>query len=98
MSTDPELWRSLRVGDRVRLVEYPPEFLQPGSCIFPETIRVYKKLLKRKASLRIREIDEYGSPWIACRFRRRNGMYEWHFLSLNHDGIVKVKSRKRRAR
>ncbi len=98
MSTDPELWRSLRVGDRIRLVEYPPEFLQPGYCIHPDTVRVYKKLLKRKTSLRVYEIDEYDSPWIACRFRGRDGRYEWHTLRVDHDGIVKVQSRKRRTR
>lgn len=98
MSTDPELWRSLRVGDRVRLIEYPTEFLQPGYYIHPDTVRVYKGLLRRKTPLRVYEIDEYDSPWIACRFRRRNGGYEWHTLRVDHDGLAKVKSRNRRTR
>jgi len=98
MSKKIELWRTLKVGDYIRLVEYPPEFLQPGCVIFPETIRVYKKLVKRKRPLRISNIDEYGLPWIRCRFPIRNGRYEWHFLAMNHDGIVKVKRRKNRRR
>ncbi len=96
MATDPNLWRTLRVGDRIRFVEYPREFLQPGYCIFPETIRVYRKLLKRKSPLRAYEIDEYSSPWIRCRFVGRNGKLEWHFLSVNHDGFVKVIPRAKR--
>lgn len=94
MSTDPNLWRSFRVGDRIRLVEYPREFLRPGYLIFPETVRVYKKLLKRKSPLRICEIDEWNLPWVQFRFRRRSGAYEWHSLAVNHDGFVRVKSRR----
>jgi hypothetical protein len=92
-----ELWRTLRVGDRVRLTEIPPEFLQEGYVIFPETMRVYKKLLARRRSLRVFEIDEYGAPWIKCRFRRKNGTWEWHWLAIDHDGIARV-SKKHSAR
>jgi hypothetical protein len=95
MAAEIALWRTLKVGDKIRLVEYPPEFLQPGYVIFPETVCVYKKLLKRKSPLVVREIDEYGLPWVHCRFRQRNGRYEWHSLAVNHDGIAKVNRRKR---
>jgi hypothetical protein len=88
-----ELWRTLRVGDRVRLAEYPPEFLQKGYHILPETVRVYKKLLARGRPLRVFRIDEYGHPWVQCRFRRRDGRWEHHWLAFNHDGLVRVKKR-----
>jgi hypothetical protein len=94
MAKRKELWRTLKVGDRVRLVEMPPEFLQPGYRIFPETLRVYKKLVARGRPLRIWQIDEWGHPWIWCRFRRKNRRWEWHTLAVNHDGIAKVKARK----
>lgn len=93
MSTDPHLWRTFRVGDRIRLVEFPREFTRPGYVIFPETVRVYRKLLKRKSPLRVWMIDEYDAPWILCRFRRRNGKYEVHSLKVDHDGFVRVKPR-----
>ncbi len=51
MPVDRPLWKSLRVGDRVRLLEFPPEFLTPGFVLFPETKRVYQKLLRRNRPL-----------------------------------------------
>jgi hypothetical protein len=90
--TDPNLWRSLEPGDRVRLVHLR-EFLQPGYLIYPETLRVYRKLLARRRPLRIAGIDEWGHPWVVVRFRRRNGQWESHWLSLNHDGLVRVRPR-----
>ena len=88
-----ELWKELRVGDRVRLTEMPPEFLQEGYYIQRHTMRVYKKLVARRRPLRVYKIDEYGYPWVECRFRRKNGKYEMHWLAFNHDGFVRVQSR-----
>jgi len=88
-----ELWRELKVGDRVRLTEFPPEYLREGCYIHPDMIRLYKKLLSRRRSLRVARIDEYGEPWIDCKFRRRNGDWEWHTLAISHTGIVRVKQR-----
>ncbi len=91
-----ELWRTLRVGDKIRLIEIPPEFLQKGYSIDPGTMRVYKKLLARRRPLRIAEIDEYGIPWIRCRFRRKNGPWESHWLAFDHSGMVRLKPHKKR--
>ena len=87
------MWRELQVGDRIRLTEIPPEFLQEGYYIHRDTMRVYKRLLARKRPLRIREIDEYGHPWIYCRFRRKDGRWEWHSLAVNHGGFIRVTPR-----
>jgi hypothetical protein len=56
-------------------------------------MRVYKKLVARKRPLRIAWIDEYGHPWIVCRFREK-GRWHWHSLAFNHDGIVRVLRRR----
>jgi hypothetical protein len=88
-----DLWRQLRVGDRVRLTSIPAEFLREGYYIHRDTIRVYKKLLARRRPLRVSVVDEYGSPWIECRFRRKNGRWEYHSLSINHDGLARVMPR-----
>lgn len=93
MVDSSEVWRSLRVGDRVRLVEYPPEFLEAGFTIHRETVRVYKRILKRRRSLRVFQIDEFGHPWVECRFRRADGTIEYHKLAFNHGGIVRVATR-----
>jgi hypothetical protein len=88
-----ELWRKLKVGDKIRFTEIPPEFLQKGYYIHHDTMRVYKKLLARNRSLRVYKIDEYGSPWIQCRFPLKDGRWERHHLVVDHGGFVLVKSR-----
>jgi hypothetical protein len=32
-------------------------------------------------------------PWIHCRFRRKDGRIEYHWLLINHDGWVRVRKR-----
>lgn len=88
-----ELWQELKVGDRIRLVEMPPEFAQPNYLLHPETRLVYRKLLARRRPLRVCEIDENGYPWIHCRLWRRNRR-EYHWLMVNHGGIVRVRPRR----
>jgi hypothetical protein len=90
-----ELWRTLKVGDKVRLSEYPPEFLRPGYQIHRDTKRVYKRLVARGRPLRVFQIDEYGAPWIHCRIRGKSGRLEDHWLAINHDGLVRVRPRRK---
>jgi hypothetical protein len=89
-SRSKELWRKLRLGDRVRLTEIPTEFFQPGYYIHRETMQAYKKLLSRRRSLRVCEIDEWGLPRVQFRFRRKNGGWEFHRLLINHSGLTLV--------
>ncbi|MEX2121804.1 MAG: hypothetical protein WD847_19635 [Pirellulales bacterium] len=93
METDPELWRSLKVGDRIRLVHMPTEFSQKEYLIHRDTLRAYRRLIARQRSLRICEIDEGGCPWIQFRFKKKDARWEHHWLLLNHDGLVKVRPR-----
>lgn len=88
-----QLWRELKTGDRIRLAEMPPEFARPGYYLHPETRLVYRKLLAQRRPLRICEVDENGRPWIHCRFWRRN-RWEYHWLMIDHGGIVRVQPRK----
>jgi hypothetical protein len=64
-----ELWRTSKVGDKIRLVEMSPEFLRPGYGIHPETLRAYRKLLARGRSLRVCKIDAWGLSYVHFRFR-----------------------------
>src|SRR5262245_27682768 len=75
---DSTLWKLLRVGDRVRLVEIPAEFLQVGYCIHRDTLRVNRKLVARGRPFRICRIDGAGCPWIRCRIRRKDGRLDHH--------------------
>ncbi|MBP3956050.1 hypothetical protein J8F10_12230 [Gemmata sp. G18] len=71
----------LKVGDRIRITGVPGDGI-PGYQIHAETVRVYKKLVARGRAVRIYEIDEYGAPWFACRFRTKNKKWEHHFLAV----------------
>jgi len=87
-----ELWRSLRVGDTIRLIEIPPEFLRVGYGIHKDTMRVYRLLLARGRPLRVAYLDELGMPWVRLR-EKRYGQWYHHGLLFNHGGIVRVRKR-----
>jgi len=74
----------LEVGDRVRLVHLPTEYLPPHT-LHRETRRLYKRLLARRRSVRVCKIDELGMPWIKCQFRRKNGQWEYHYLLIGTE-------------
>jgi hypothetical protein len=86
-----EPWEDLRVGDRIRIVRMPSFADTPGAAFFPETRRLPKKLIARRRPVRVFQLDEYGLPWIRCRFRLRNGSWEHHWLAVNDDSWVRVK-------
>jgi hypothetical protein len=65
----------------------------PGVSFFPETRRLYRKLIARKRPVRVFQIDEYRLPWISCRFRLPSGRWEHHWLAINDDSWVQVKPR-----
>lgn len=84
---------NLKVGDRIRITSVPGEG-NPDYYIHPDTVRVYKKLIKRNRPVRIYELQD-GVPWYECRFRRKNGQLEYHFLAVYEDdnNWVKVNER-----
>ena len=88
-----EPWRRLRIGDRIRLVHMPTDFSRPGYSVHRDTRRVYQRIIDRQRSVRICQLDEFGMPWIHCRFRRKDGRIEYHWLLINHDGWVRVRKR-----
>lgn len=95
MESYPPL-RGLKVGDRVRLVHFPSEYLPPAT-IHQETKRLYKRLLERRRSVRVYKIDNWGMPWIKCQFRRKNGRWEYHYLLIGTEsGWTKVKRQKKK--
>jgi hypothetical protein len=88
-----EHWRDLRVGDRIRIVKLP-WYANLPDYTFPQCTRqLFKKLIARRRSLRICKVDKDGLPWIHCRFRMKNGLWEYHGLMMNDDSWVRVKSR-----
>jgi hypothetical protein len=70
-----ELWKSLKVGDSVRLVTWPSE-LYPDRC-HRETIEFYNWLLSSGNALTIEEVDENGMPWgTVVRQKKGVDLYE----------------------
>jgi hypothetical protein len=86
-------WQRLQVGDRVRFVRMPTFEGVLAGGLMPETLRLYTRLIARGRPQRVFFIDEYGLPWIHCRFRRKNGKWEHHWLAINDDSWVRVKCR-----
>lgn len=84
----------LRVGDRIRIISVPGEG-NPDYWLHRDTMRVFKKLVARNRSVRIFKIDEFGQPWYECRFKKRNGRFERHWLAVidGENNWVRVKSR-----
>jgi hypothetical protein len=68
--------RSLQVGDRVRFTGIPDEWARPGYTVLRESKAFMKAMVRRKWSSRVREIDEYGIPWIHARLKVRG---KWHY-------------------
>lgn len=87
----------LKIGDRIRIIAVPGEGV-PNYYIHKDTVKVFKKLIERKRSVRVFEIDEYGQPWYKCQFRRKNGKWEYHWISVGfgeESSWVLVKPRKK---
>ena len=86
-----EFWRSLRIGDRVRLAHVPVEFTSAPDTyrLHGETLELYQHLVAESAILTVSEIDDWNVPWIDYTWVR-NGVEEFHSLGLNHDGLVAV--------
>ena len=88
-----EPWRKLTVGDRIRIVRMPSGVDAPGYTFHRDTRNLYKRLIARGYAQRISEIDEWGLPWIECRFLLPDGRWEYHFLAVNDDSWVLVNTR-----
>jgi hypothetical protein len=81
------LWRGLKIGDRVRVVAWPPEI--PADRMHPETREFYRWLIDSGKPLTITAIDEWGMPHGEIR-RTVGGLRLSEGLLLNHGGIELV--------
>lgn len=87
-----ELWRTLRVADRVRIVHIPQDFASAPDTyrLHPETEELYRHLVAQSAVLTVKEIDDWNVPWIDYTWVRPDGTEEFHSLGLNHDGLERA--------
>ena len=85
-------WKSLRVGDRVRIVRIPGGADGPG-CVYPaETRALHQRLIASARSVPVDNIDEYGTPWISCSFKHEDGKWHHHLLAMNDDSWERAES------
>jgi len=87
VQSDPELWRKLQVGDRIRIVHLPCEFTSHDYTLHPETEWLYRYLIDSRTVLKIEKIDDDGYPWIEEVVVMRDGVESFEWLMVNHDGI-----------
>jgi hypothetical protein len=86
----------LKVNDRIRIVSLPVKVGQEGYQIHDDTLRSYRALIKRRRSVRIARIDDWGMPWFAFKLRRKNGAWESHYMgvAIDDQNWVKVVRKK----
>lgn len=83
-----EIWKRLKVGDRVRVVAWPKELIRNRLNV--ETRELYDWLIANNCVLTIVEIDSVGLPYGMIR-RVDGGIEQSEYLALNHDGIEIVR-------
>lgn len=85
-------FRRLQVGDWIRILGIPDEFLRPGQCFPQETRELYERLIRLRRRVKVSEIDDLGYPWISYRYRDAAYDWRWHGLMIGeHDLFVRVK-------
>lgn len=87
----------LKVGDRIRIVSVPGEGILDYT-IHRETKSIYRRLVARRTPVRIQWIDSDDQPWFVCKFLKKNGRFEEHWLGIfaDDDNWVLVKPRRTR--
>jgi hypothetical protein len=79
-----DLWRTLKVGDKVRVVHWPEELHEEQ--MHKETFELYTWLIDTQSVLTIVEIDAWGWPeGRICRVV--NGVDQSEYIHLNHSGL-----------
>ena len=79
-----DLWCRCKIGDRVRLVEWPEEIYEDR--LHPETRDLYRWLIDTRGILAIVKIDDLGLPHGEI-LRVVDGEHLSEFLLLNHSGL-----------
>jgi hypothetical protein len=86
--TNEDLWRNLRVGDRIQIVHFPCEYSDREFTMHAETRAAYQYLIDSSTVLTIESVDADGYPWTEFEMVDEQGRVEHHYLMLNHDGLV----------
>lgn len=85
-------WKTLRLGDRIRIVQIPSVFSDPSyhNGDWDDTLELYSELISSSRVLVISEIDESGRPWINYETRGGDGEVISNSLAVDDDSWVLV--------
>lgn len=90
MDEDPELWKKLKPGDRVRFFRMPTTLI---GYIPEETSRLYEWIVEHKHVLlvdRYDTIDGVNYPWSDWFEPNCEHLEGSHTIMLNDDGLERV--------
>lgn len=87
-----ENWRTLKPGDRIRLVCVPESDLQQrkrelrdGAEMAGWTADTLERILNLDPVVTIDRVDEYGMPWFEYELVGDDGRTEYHSLGITED-------------
>jgi hypothetical protein len=85
-------WRTLKVGDRIRLLGVPAadqrqrdEEVALGSEDAGYTADIIARIVAQSPLVTIAQIDEFGQPWYRADVRLDDGTTEEHWMAVCHD-------------
>ena len=93
MAPDPtQDWRTLKLGDKIRIVRIPSLFSKPhyDNGEWEETFALYRQLVAEQAILSIAELDEFGRPWIEFESTDKDGAKVSNALAIDDDSWERV--------
>jgi hypothetical protein len=87
--------RRLKVGDQVRFVAIPDEWLRRNRALHRDSLAFMKNMISRKSPSRIWRIDDSGYPWIRARMMYRGKPHYHSWLITESSGWRLVRRRTR---
>ncbi len=85
-------WKTLALGDRIRIVRIPSLFNEPHyhNGDWEETFALYRHLIAEQEILTVAEFDEFGVPWIEYESTDNDGTKVANGLALDDDSWERV--------
>jgi hypothetical protein len=87
-----ERWRTLRAGDRVRLLRVPEsdlrqreQELHDGAKMAGCTADAIERIMAINPEVTIDHVDAYGAPWFRFELVGADGVIEYHGLTITDD-------------
>jgi len=84
-----ELWRTLKIGDKVRVTEWPHDMKRDNLHAISQEFLDW--LINTRSILTVTEIDSFGLPF-GHIVRQVDGAEQFEYWALNHGGLEIVSS------